>query len=71
MAPQFLFVATSKHSRFISQARFLSSSRTKQASRVLMTSQPAAGEGAIACGIADQSHFTRVFAGIVGTTPGS
>lgn len=45
--------------------------RIDRARDLLRTSNTPLAEVAIACGFADQSHFTRVFAGIVGTTPGN
>ncbi|MEF3129654.1 AraC family transcriptional regulator [Rhizobium leguminosarum] len=45
--------------------------RIDRARNLLRTSKTPLAEVAIACGFADQSHFTRVFAGIVGTTPGN
>ena len=39
--------------------------------RDLMSTELSLGEIAIACGFADQSHFTRVFTRIAGTTPGA
>ncbi|MBY5377944.1 AraC family transcriptional regulator (plasmid) [Rhizobium leguminosarum] len=45
--------------------------RISRARDILRTSNTPLAEVAIACGFADQSHFTRVFAGIVGTTPGN
>lgn len=45
--------------------------RIDRARDLLRASNTPLAEVAIACGFADQSHFTRVFAGIVGTTPGN
>ncbi|WP_087005788.1 helix-turn-helix domain-containing protein [Rhizobium sullae] len=45
--------------------------RIDRARDLLRASDAALAEVAIACGFSDQSHFTRVFADIVGTTPGS
>ena len=45
--------------------------RIDRARNLLRGSDTPLAEVAIACGFADQSHFTRVFAGIVGTTPGN
>ena len=45
--------------------------RIDRARNLLRRSDTPLAEVAIACGFADQSHFTRVFAGIVGTTPGN
>ncbi|WP_345774966.1 helix-turn-helix domain-containing protein [Sinorhizobium prairiense] len=38
---------------------------------MLLESDAALSEVAISCGFSDQSHFTRVFSSIVGTTPGA
>lgn len=45
--------------------------RIDRARDLLRTSNTPLAEVAVACGFSDQSHFTRVFAGIVGTTPGN
>jgi AraC family transcriptional regulator len=45
--------------------------RVDRARDLLRASDTTLAEVAIACGFSDQSHFTRVFADIVGTTPGS
>lgn len=45
--------------------------RIDRARILLRSSDTPLAEVAIACGFADQSHFTRVFASIVGTTPGN
>ncbi|KJF67487.1 AraC family transcriptional regulator [Rhizobium nepotum] len=45
--------------------------RVDRARDLLRASNTTLAEVAIACGFSDQSHFTRVFADIVGTTPGS
>lgn len=45
--------------------------RIERARHLLRRSDTSLAEVAISCGFADQSHFTRVFASIVGTTPGT
>ncbi|MNE90880.1 transcriptional activator FtrA [compost metagenome] len=49
--------------------RWLIEYRIAQASDMLIAGTPIA-EIALACGFADQSHFTRVFSEIVGEAPG-
>lgn len=51
--------------------QWLVSQRIDRARTLLRTSNAPLAEVAIACGFADQSHFTRVFASIVGATPGN
>jgi len=45
--------------------------RIDRARNLLRNLDTPLAEVAIACGFADQSHFTRVFAAMVGTTPGN
>jgi len=46
--------------------------RRVDAAKVLIRQRRASlGEIALACGFADQSHFTRIFSRIVGTSPGA
>ncbi len=45
--------------------------RINRARELLRASNAPLAEVAIACGFADQSHFTRVFSNIVGVTPGN
>lgn len=45
--------------------------RIDRARNLLRSSDTPLAEVAIVCGFADQSHFTRVFSSIVGTTPGN
>ena len=51
--------------------RWLRSYRVERAKDLLLNSGLALGQIAYDCGFADQSHFTRVFAAAVGTTPGA
>nr|WP_244618877.1 helix-turn-helix domain-containing protein [Rhizobium sp. 18065] len=44
--------------------------RVAQARAMLLDTSSSLSEVAISCGFSDQSHFTRVFANVVGTTPG-
>lgn len=47
---------------------YLNAVRLRQAQAAMLAGQPLA-EAALACGFADQSHFTRRFKGAVGTSP--
>ncbi len=51
--------------------QWLLNERIRRACEMLQQPQMPLAEVAIACGFADQSHFTRVFANIVGATPGT
>ncbi|WP_345774973.1 helix-turn-helix transcriptional regulator [Sinorhizobium sp. K101] len=51
--------------------RWLLRERITRARTLLLESDAALSEVAISCGFSDQSHFTRVFSSIVGTTPGA
>jgi AraC-like DNA-binding protein len=51
--------------------QWLLSERIRRACELLQKRDVSLAEVAIACGFGDQSHFTRVFANIVGATPGS
>lgn len=45
--------------------------RCELAKELLRSSPLSLAEIALACGFADQSHFTRAFARLVGMTPGA
>ncbi|WP_429131686.1 helix-turn-helix domain-containing protein [Ensifer sp. 4252] len=49
--------------------QFLTQARVNRARDLLVSSPLPIAEIAMACGFADQSHFTRVFSRVVGTTP--
>lgn len=51
--------------------RWLLLQRVQRARSLLRNADRSLGEIAAACGFADQSHFTRVFTGIVGISPGA
>ena len=51
--------------------RWLSERRVDRAKDMLLGSALSLAEVALACGFADQSHFTRVFTRTVGTSPGA
>ncbi|MGK9286391.1 helix-turn-helix transcriptional regulator [Sinorhizobium meliloti] len=44
--------------------------RINRARTLLLETDASLSEVAISCGFSDQSHFTRVFTNVVGTTPG-
>ncbi len=51
--------------------RWLRGFRVERAKELLLASKLALAQIAYDCGFADQSHFTRVFTQVVGTTPGA
>ncbi|MDQ0322597.1 AraC-like DNA-binding protein [Pararhizobium capsulatum DSM 1112] len=51
--------------------QWLLNERIRRACEMLQQPEMPLAEVAIACGFADQSHFTRVFANIIGATPGN
>lgn len=51
--------------------RYLLKRRVERAKELLLSSPLSLLEIALACGFADQSHFTRVFRAAVGATPGA
>jgi AraC-like DNA-binding protein len=50
--------------------RWLIAQRIRKAKDLLRNGRSALGDIAVACGFSNQSHFTRVFSKMVGTTPG-
>ena len=50
--------------------RWLLRERINRARTLLLETDASLSEVAISCGFSDQSHFTRVFTNVVGTTPG-
>jgi len=50
--------------------RWLMEQRIRKAKDLLRNTRRGLGEIAVTCGFASQSHFTRVFGRLVGTTPG-
>jgi AraC family transcriptional regulator len=50
---------------------FMQNARIEQAKALLAETDTRLGEVGLACGFADQSHFTRVFAQLAGMTPGA
>jgi AraC-like DNA-binding protein len=51
--------------------RWLLLQRVLRAKSLLRDAEPSLAEIASTCGFADQSHFTRVFTGLVGASPGA
>jgi AraC family transcriptional regulator len=45
--------------------------RTERAQRLMRASEASLGQIALECGLADQSHFTRLFHRFVGESPGA
>lgn len=54
----------------LSPHKWLLRRRVDRAKSLMSSSSDPLGAIALACGFADQSHLTRVFKGLVGTTPG-
>lgn len=54
----------------MSPQRYLRRLRLQAASRLLVSTREGLAEIAASCGFADQSHFTREFRRLTGTTPG-
>jgi AraC family transcriptional regulator len=52
-----------------SYSEFLAQSRIELAKRLLLTTETPISEIALACGLADQSHLTRLFSKTVGLPP--
>ena len=50
---------------------YIQNARVEQAKLLLCQTNDCLGDVGLACGFADQSHFTRVFAQLVGMTPGA
>jgi AraC-like DNA-binding protein len=59
-----------RQSTGVAPHRWLLSRRVDAAQTMLRNRKHSLSEIALACGFADQSHFTRVFSGIVGVSPG-
>ena len=51
--------------------RWLMKKRVEKAEDLLVATKLSLAEIAVACGFADQSHFTRVFSRVIGWTPGA
>src|SRR5262249_54273756 len=51
--------------------RWLLEGRVEHAKELLRESEVTLADTALACGFADQSHFTRMFSQIVGISPGA
>ena len=63
------FARAFRHSFGTSPHRWLTQRRIELAQRLLIESAMPIAEIAVACGFADQSHFTRIFARHVGASP--
>jgi AraC family transcriptional regulator len=64
------FIRAFRETTGMTPYQWLLSERINRARGLLRTSNAPLADIAIACGFADQSHFTRVFSTVVGTTPG-
>lgn len=65
------FIRAFRETMGMTPYQWLLSERINRAKALLRASNAPLAEVAIACGFADQSHFTRVFSTIVGATPGN
>ncbi len=65
------FIRAFRETTGMTPYQWLLSERINRARGLLRTSNAPLAEVAIACGFADQSHFTRVFSTIAGVTPGN
>jgi AraC-like DNA-binding protein len=65
------FARAFRQSTGVPPHRWLMQHRVEQAKGLLRDSALPLADIALNCGFADQSHFTRVFTAIVGTSPGS
>ncbi|HKD05561.1 MAG TPA: AraC family transcriptional regulator [Bryobacteraceae bacterium] len=65
------FARAFRHSTGIPPHRWLLRFRVERATELLRRSSLSLAEIALACGFADQSHFTRVFTGVIGMGPGT
>ena len=64
------FIRAFRETTGMTPYQWLISQRVVRARDLLRNSNATLAEVAIACGFADQSHFTRVFSSLVGATPG-
>lgn len=65
------FIRAFRETTGVTPYQWLVKERVARARELLKRSDIPLSEVAIACGFSDQSHFTRVFTSIVGTTPGN
>ncbi|WP_209854627.1 helix-turn-helix domain-containing protein [Rhizobium herbae] len=65
------FIRAFRQTTGMTPYQWLLNERINRARELLRASNAPLAEIAIACGFADQSHFTRVFSNIVGLTPGN
>ncbi|WFR98115.1 helix-turn-helix domain-containing protein [Rhizobium tumorigenes] len=65
------FIRAFRETTGMTPHRWLVNERISHARKLLRAQEMPLSEVAISCGFADQSHFTRVFTNVVGTTPGN
>jgi AraC family transcriptional regulator len=63
------FTRTFRQTMGMSLHRWLTLHRVDVAKKMLLNREKSLADVALSCGFADQSHFTRVFAGMTGFTP--
>ncbi|XUY28710.1 AraC family transcriptional regulator [Agrobacterium sp. rho-8.1] len=65
------FIRAFREATGMTPYQWLLNQRIDRARDLIRASNISLAEIAVACGFADQSHFTRVFSSVVGTSPGS
>lgn len=65
------FIRAFRETTGMTPYQWLLNERVAHARQLLRAPDISLSEVAISCGFADQSHFTRVFTNVVGTTPGN
>lgn len=65
------FIRAFREATGMTPYQWLLNQRVDRARHLISTSNAPLAEVAVACGFADQSHFTRVFSAIAGRTPGT
>jgi len=65
------FAHTFKRSFGQSPHKYVLRRRTERAQGLMLASEASLGQIALECGLADQSHFTRLFQRFVGESPGA
>lgn len=65
------FIQAFRQTTGMTPYQWLLNERVSRARELLRTPDISLSEVAISCGFADQSHFTRVFTSLLGTTPGN
>ena len=67
---QFHFIRSFKRAFGLPPARYVAQRRVEEAQRLMLGSRRSLAEVALDCGFCNQSHMTRIFKSLAGTTPG-